>query len=192
MRYKMLGVPLSLFIVSTAQASPISYDWIQTSGSVPGFTGSAHVVIDGEWPVVRCGFAFGAETDCTDPVDFAGLLDLEISIANNFRLTEANFFYPHSPGGLPPDYPAWSISPLSIQWTDSFTSVQLVGTHLAVNTDGDPRIVAGCQFTGRCVAEGFWTTTDLTAVPEPSSLILVGTGVATAVKAMRRRHRAQE
>jgi hypothetical protein len=147
-----------------ATAAPATYVYDQTSSSVPQFTVTASLVVNGD-----LGDIPSISNTNPGPYDFGNLLSFNVALPGaNVSLsdfTSKNLF----------GFPIWSITQgggfFFLDKTDSF-DFNIGNGPIHYNTDNQN---TGCGFTGLCTGAGHWV-----AVPEPVTLSLFGSGVIGA------------
>ena len=165
-------------------ASPITYQYIQTSAS-GSFVMSAFITVDEDFSdlpaLSSTSFLFMPDT----PIDFGNLSSFYFrpsfyseSLATTLDDFVAPYFFIF--------FPEWQISPTLISYNntlDSFTVNLATGTVTFRSDNGS----TGC-FTGPCVATGAWApVSELPGVPipEPPSVMLFASALAVLALAGR-------
>jgi hypothetical protein len=184
-----------LLVGGLANATPIEYDFVQTSRSVPGFDVASTIFINGDFddlPTLRCEVFAGSFPGCNNPLDFGNLVGFSIalpgqpSVSSGATVTLAQFIVPNPAVPLPL---RWSISPTAISFNngqfDFGIGLGFGPVGVTFNTDPNPQFLFACGTTGACSGTGTWVAAQ-TAIPEPSTIALVTLGLFGVFRHRRR------
>ena len=163
--------------LAPAEATPITYNYVQTSASVPYFQVSASMVVDG---------GFGALPSLNNqsnpgPYDFGALQSFNFSYGV-FQASLSDFTAPSIFG-----FPIWSMGGGTFRFIDALDASDFFISDGAVSFNSDFS-GTGCGNTGFCTGEGHWE-----AVPEPTTVALFGSALIglTAVRRRKKSHQQQ-
>ena len=207
MRRMVVAVAWLLLVTPrAASADVITYEFVQTSASLPGLVFDASITIDGTFadlPTINCLtnlFSLLPPPGCH--ADLTPLLDLEVKIPGSgsaFWLTEFELRVP------PPEcftgtiscpafqYPSWSLSPAALMYLSIFTTWGISFDAIATIAYGaDFGTCAGSYFDTNCTATGVWQASTAGA-PEPPTVVLFAAFLTALAwrRAYQRRLRAQ-